>query len=156
MINEFIFCYSVDEENNYERKGVSMEVIDKFIKKIKKGIFKWIKMPKKKKLSEEDKEVLGRILEEYTWDAILKHLGLMGKSAIVSSKPLEELRELRATWRERYSSAMKRKEDPMEIKYDKNEECLKCQYNIDPDVEYSIKNQLKKVESELDKALGLE
>jgi len=53
-----------------------MNFVDRFLKKIKRGIFKWIKMPKKNKISVEDKKVLKRFHEEYTDEAILRHFGI--------------------------------------------------------------------------------
>ena len=111
-----------------------MNSIDRFLRMLKRGIFKWIKMPKKKKLSEDDKKFLGRIHEEYTWDAILEHLVLMSKSTIVSSKLMDEIRELRAICRKRYYSAEMSKKHPINHSYEKWEKCLECQCDMESDV----------------------
>ena len=73
----------------------------------------------------------------------------------IISKLVEEQLALREKCRERYFSAVKSEENPIDHRYDKNKECLKCKGNLDSEVECIIKNHLKLNKKQLEDLLEL-
>lgn len=68
----------------------------------------------------------------------------------VLTKLIEEQLVLREICRERYLSAIKRAEHPIDHRYEKNIKCLECQCDINSDIVCGIKNQLKMNMKELE------